>query len=69
MDYFLTMDYKLKNVVDRNKQRLALAIVTPQELLRQEMLMLGFFKSVPIIVRAFRFARRELAFPEGVGWK
>lgn len=68
IEYFLTMDYKLAKVVERGRQNLAVKIVTPQAALRLAMIQLGPFRSVPLLIRAFRFAKRELAFPEGEGW-
>lgn len=68
IEYFLTMDYKLARVVERNKQKTAIKIVAPQALLRLVMIQLGPFRSLPILIRAYRFAKRELAFLEGEGW-
>lgn len=69
MDYFLTMDYKLKKVVEKSKVKTSVSIVTPDQLLRTMFPKLGLWGAIGYIWRGYRFAKPRVGFDEGQGWR
>ncbi|WP_137157319.1 hypothetical protein [Rhizobium sp. FKL33] len=68
IDYFLTMDYSLKRVVEHSKTETSVKIVTPDQLIRIIIPKLGFLKAINFIWNGYKFSKSRVAFGEGKGW-
>lgn len=68
MDYFLTMDYKLKKVVALSKIGTSVTIVTPDQLLRTVVPKFGLVGAIKFLWQGYRFAKARVGFDEGDGW-
>ncbi|UXT57995.1 hypothetical protein FY134_10185 [Agrobacterium fabrum] len=68
MDYFLTMDYKLKKVVERSKIKTSVTITTPEQLLMQVVPKFGVVGAFRFMWKGYRFAKTHVGFGEGLGW-
>lgn len=68
IDYFLTMDYKLKKVVGLSKIKTSVTIATPEQLLMQVVPKFGVVGAAKFMWKGYRFAKTNVGFDEGLGW-
>ena len=69
-DGLLTMDSKLASVVRRDpKKRIKIKIFSPREALGELLAALGLLGSMSFLIKSFRFAKRNVGFDEGEGWR
>ena len=68
VDYFLTMDYKLKKVVEQSKIKTAVKIVTPVQFLKVIVPKFGFVGALKFLWSGYQFAKPRVGFDETDGW-
>ncbi len=68
MNYFLTMDYKLRKVVGSAKIKTSVNITTPDQLLREALPKFGFFGAIKFMWQGYRFAKPRVGFDDSKGW-
>ncbi len=68
IDYFLTMDYKQKKVVERSKIKTSVTIITLDQLLRTVVPKFGLVGAIKFLWQGYRFAKPRVGFDEGDGW-
>ncbi|MGB6119497.1 MAG: hypothetical protein WBF87_14875 [Mesorhizobium sp.] len=69
IDYFVTMDYKLVGLFEKNKNKSNVSIVTPNTLLKSVVPKFGFWNAAKFICQGYFFAKRQVAFVGGEGWE
>ena len=69
MDYHLTMDYKLKKVIEKSKIKTNVSIATPDQLLRSMVPKFGLWGAIKYMWKGYRFAKPRVGFDEGQGWR
>lgn len=68
INYFLTMDYKLKKMVEKSRIDTSVRVVTPTELIKLILPRFGFVAALIFVWKGYRFAKSHLDFDEGKGW-
>lgn len=69
IEYFMTMDYKLKKVVERSKLQSSVQITTPSQLLQTTVPQMGLFGGFSFLWKGVRFAKKNTKFQSRSGWK